>query len=280
MAGIAVNPSLLGTLKASQDNYITSQKAQLGASRDATVNKINSGFDDNMLTENNNKTDATNQYNTTYKGLVKQNNLDSQVTNLTAYNNGIQNSQQMLGLMQGDQARFKDNTVTAQTTRDQAINQINSRISNLTKQKNADMLTATNTFNAGMVGATADAQKQYNDSLFQLQQQALQQQQAQALAQQQARALAVQRAKTMDASNLSSGARASAVQGASNLASQYGQYKTTSHNTALDHYNQKETQLFTGSVVRNTPVIPPPSLSANQGLSDWQKYRIMTGQGI
>lgn len=278
---IQVNQDLLNTAKASSDNYFTGQQAQLTQTRDSAIANANSSFDQNNATEQNNINQAKQTYDSNYKDLDKQHYDDDQVAQLTAQKNGLGNSAQAVGFQQGSQARFNDNNTKIMTARDQTINDINTRISNLLKSKTDSIANATNMFNVGLQGARGDADKMYNDAVFQLQQQALAQQQqaeaqARAVAQQQAMARAQeQQAQVSKANAFTQPAVASAVQNTDNLFQQYNAQKVMN---GSDLYGQKMAQIFgVGTNARTQPVMPPPNIADNQALSPWQKYKLIMG---
>ena len=95
--------------------------------------------------------------------------MASEKTKVYGQNMGIQNSQQMVGLMQGDEARTQNLNNTNMSTRDKAINDIKTRLNSLKNNMNIDISTANSAYNTGMQEANATANLNASTNLFNFQ---------------------------------------------------------------------------------------------------------------
>lgn len=143
-------------LQNSAQAQIGSQTAQLGFARDQALADIDRALNQAVANGEMSIRQAQQQFEAAQKEIQHQAYIDSEHTNLTAYDRGIQNSAQMIGLMQGDQARTNNRISTAMTTRDQAINEINHQLNSLKYDAEVNRGLANSQYNYGLAGAQGD----------------------------------------------------------------------------------------------------------------------------
>ena len=101
------------------------------------------------------------------KQTIQQNAYQqSQSTNLEGESRGIQNSQQMIGLQQGDNQRTNSMINENMTKRDQRVSDVKDRIANIKNSKNLDVTSATAQHGYAVAGARGEADAQYAQNMF------------------------------------------------------------------------------------------------------------------
>jgi len=148
--------SMQGWLEQMSQQQIASQQAQLGAARDQQLAEIDKALQQAINAGEISVREAEAQYEAAKKQIHEQAYVDSEATALAGQQRGIGNSMQMLGLMQGDQARTNNLLNQNITTRDQQINAINNQLAQLQAGANIDRTMANANYNYGLAGATAE----------------------------------------------------------------------------------------------------------------------------
>lgn len=282
-----------------RDAYIADQTGLLSKTRDDAIAQLQVAYQNAVDDGNMSIEEAKKGFEATKQQIDQQAYQNSQSSDILAYNNGIQNSMQMLGLKAGDNARVQDAVSTATSDRDSRVNEIMNRLSSLAKEKDINVANANNAYNSGIASATAQANQMYNSGLLDLGQSAYntatQQQQANqqhvwdldtiALNQKNdLEKMSVQNGYDTALARMSAGlsAKSNAVNSANAskvitpLANAYSNFKNTKQGTALDQYYKSQEKIFKPSVVMKNPVMPIPSVANNQALSSWEKYRMIT----
>jgi hypothetical protein len=155
--------AIKGMLKKSSESYFDGQKAMLGASRDTQINQLKKAYDEAVRQGNLSITDANRQFEEQVEQINQNAYKDSQVTQLVSNRMGIQNSQQMVGLMAGDNARKNSLTRDSMSDRDYRVNQLKDRINSLGLKKDLDIQTANTMYDAGIQQARSQADMMYTD---------------------------------------------------------------------------------------------------------------------
>lgn len=147
-----------------------SQASQLGLARDQQLAEIDKALNEAVNKGQISIRDAEEQYKQAEQQILQQAYNDSEATNLAGYGRGIQNSAQMVGLMQGDQARRNSLLNQNVTTRDQQINAINNQLEQLRYNANIDKSMANVNYNYGLAGAEANIDANMMQQLLQVNQ--------------------------------------------------------------------------------------------------------------
>lgn len=143
-------------LQSMSQQHLASQQAQLGMARDQQLAEIEMALQKAIANGQLSIRQAEQQFEEAKKGIYDQAYRDSELTNLTAHDRGIQNSAQMIGLMQGDAYRRDSLLNQNLTTRDQSINEINQQLNQLKYEADINKGLANSQYNYGMAGASAD----------------------------------------------------------------------------------------------------------------------------
>lgn len=143
-------------LQNSANAQITGQQAQLGMAKDQALAQLEANLQKAINQGQLSIKEAEAQFASAKKQIDEQAYRDSEITNLTAHDRGIQNSAQMLGLMQGDQYRQQSLISDAMTTRDQQINAINNQLEQMKYETGVNKSLAQSQYDYGLAGASAD----------------------------------------------------------------------------------------------------------------------------
>lgn len=158
-------------LQQSANSSFQSQQALMQQALHQQITELQKAYE-NAVTEGNlSIREAEQQFNAQKQEIEKHAYVDAQATALAGEDRGIANSQQMLGLMQGDQARKNSMLNQNVSERDLRINNIKDRIKNLGTQKNLDMASANAQYGYGLAGARAQTDAQLQQQLAEMQMQ-------------------------------------------------------------------------------------------------------------
>jgi len=155
-------------LNQSAQAQITSQQSQLGLARDQQIAQIEQALQKAIADGEMSIREAQKQFEEAREQIYQQAYVDSEHTNLAAYDRGIQNSAQMIGLMQGDQSRRNSLLNKNLTTRDEQINAINNQLKQMEYDANMGKASANSQYNYGLAGAQADIYSQLYSNLANL----------------------------------------------------------------------------------------------------------------
>ena len=165
--------SIQDSLKQAQSSYMTNQKALLDSALSTQLAKLQNVYSQAISDGQISIRDAQDQYATQKATLEQQAYQNSEKTNLYSQDMGIQNSQQAIGLMQGDQARANSLSNQNMTARDKQINDIKSRLQNITNQNSISMVDAQAQHDYGLAQAQGTADMNYANGLVSLKTDAL-----------------------------------------------------------------------------------------------------------
>lgn len=153
-------------LQGASDSYFKQQQAMLESNLTAQISELQSAYQDAVAQGQLSVRDAETQFEEQVKQIQQQAYLDSERTSLYGQQMGLQNSQQMIGLMQGDAARKQSLMNENQVNRDKRINDIKDRMNAITSQKDIAIARANADYRTGLLGASAESQRMYNEGMF------------------------------------------------------------------------------------------------------------------
>ena len=130
-----------------------SQESLLASARDKQLAEIQKGLNNAVEEGKISVREAEEQFATQKAAIEKEAYKDSEITQLTAHDRGIQNSAQMLGLMAGDNERKNTMINENVTTRDQRINSITDRLNAIKNNSAIDSQNAHATYGYGLASA-------------------------------------------------------------------------------------------------------------------------------
>lgn len=160
-------------LKANQqmgEAQFEAQKAKLDSMLNSQISQLKMAYEQAIADGQISIRDAESQFQSQKQAIEKQAYLDKERTDLYTQDMGIQNSQQAVGLMQGDNARKAGLLNQNMTERDKRVNDVKDRLSAIRKQKDIDLARVQSEYDSGILGARADANKFVNQNSFGLMQ--------------------------------------------------------------------------------------------------------------
>lgn len=140
----------------SAQNQLTSQQGQLALSRDQQLAELDMALKQAISQGQMSIREAEQQFEKAKGQIYAQAYTDSELTNLTAHDRGIQNSSMMIGLMQGDTSRRNTLLNDNLTTRDNQINAINNQLAQMEYSTNVNKALANSQYNYGLASAQGD----------------------------------------------------------------------------------------------------------------------------
>lgn len=144
-----------------------SQEAILSQTRDAQIAEIQKALEDAVAEGKISTREAQSQFDSGKKEIEKEAYRQMQSTKLQSQNRGISNSQQMLGLQQGDNSRKLSMLNENLTTRDKRVNDIKDRLDSIKNKSAIDTSTANATFGYGKAAAQGNIDSQVMQQMFQ-----------------------------------------------------------------------------------------------------------------
>lgn len=149
-------------LQKSAEAQISSAEAGFAQARDQQISELQKMLNDAVYSGQMSVKEAERQFEEQVKAINAQAYQDQEVTRHNAQTMGIQNSQQMLGMMASDQARTQSLKSNAMSERDMKIYEINNRIQAL---KSATAIDIAN-INANYNNAVTQAQGQIMADMY------------------------------------------------------------------------------------------------------------------
>ena len=153
-----------------RDAYITQQKSILEANLESQLTALKNSLDQAVADGELSVREAEYQFEQQKQALEKQAYLDSERTQLYGQEMGLQNSQQMAGLIAGDTMRANSLLNQNMTVRDKQIADIRTRLDAIKNQYNNAVNEAQANFNTGLMQVEGQAQQQYAQNMFNLKQ--------------------------------------------------------------------------------------------------------------
>lgn len=153
-------------LRESADGMFAQQEAMLGQARDEQIAQLEKAYADAIAQGTISVRDAEAQFQEQLSVINQNAYQDAQRTQLLGTDMGIQNSQQMVGMMQGDNARKNSMINQNMTTRDKRVNDIKDRINAIKANKDLDIASANANYNYGVAGARGQIDSQMYQNMF------------------------------------------------------------------------------------------------------------------
>lgn len=263
-------------LKNSSNAQYKQQEAGFARTRDQQINDIGKAFDEAVKTGKVSIEEANIAFDDAVKQLDANLYRDTQLTNITGFDRGIQNSQQLIGLQQGDTNRKNVQQTEFSVERTRRVNALNDRIASLTKQKDLDIGQAKTDYNYNITGARASADMALNEGLFQLKQTEYNNMQAMA------QALASRSFSSGGGGGGGSTRTTSkptyTVSPSKTLDNSLKEFVASKQQTSLDDYYTRRQNLTKRSVMdTRTPLGAPVSVANNPTLSAYEKMKMFGG---
>ena len=146
--------------------YYQGQMAQLSSARDSQLKELQSAYADAISEGKGSIRDANSSYESQKGEIQQQAYLDAEQTALYGNDMGIQNSQQMAGLMAGDNARKNTMLNSNMTERDKRIAEINDRLDSIKTKRDLDIANVNSQYDSGLLQARSQAGQMYSNNLF------------------------------------------------------------------------------------------------------------------
>lgn len=161
--------NIQNSLQGSADSYLASQKAGLEQILNNSITTLSKAYEDAIADGSISVRQAQTDFAERKKELEKQAYAQAEVTRLYGNQIGISNSQQMAGLMAGDNARANANVQTAMSDRDKRVADISDRMNVISKQRNLDISAAQKEYDLGLLKASGEANRMVSDGLLGIQ---------------------------------------------------------------------------------------------------------------
>lgn len=146
--------------------YVQQQQGMLEAARQNQFTNLQKAYSDAVAQGRMSVRDAEQQFNEQSQSINQTAYQDAERTKLYGQDMGISNSQQMMGLMQGDNTR-KNNLINQNMTmRDRRINDIRDRVNAITTQRDLDIANINTQYDAGMQQAMGTAMSNMTNNMF------------------------------------------------------------------------------------------------------------------
>lgn len=163
--GLTNMQSMLGNMS---KGYVDKMSSAAQIARDAEIAELQQSLAQAVEEGKISVRDAQAQFDEQKKGIEQKAYVDAERTGLYANDMGIQNSQQMLGLQAGDNARTNANINANVNERDRRINDVKDRINALKNQTNIGIAKANANYGSRVLGYQGEAMQNENQNLFDL----------------------------------------------------------------------------------------------------------------
>ena len=166
-----VNPEMQNMqdiIEQQRQNYIQQQQAELEMIKDKRIAELQVLYQQAVSEGNMSIREAEAAFNQKKAEIEQEAYLDAERVSLYAHNSGIQNSQQMVGLMQGENARNRGLVNQNMSDRDKRIADIRDRLDAILKEKNINVANVNSEYYSGLLKANADANLAANTNMFNL----------------------------------------------------------------------------------------------------------------
>ena len=148
--------------------YIEQQQALLAMERDRQIAELEMIYERQVAEGKLSVREAEEALEAEKKAIDQEYYLASQKLNIYAQNMGIQNSQQMIGLMQGDTYRKQQLSSEATDKYNKRVADIRDRINGLMNERDIGIANANAQYNSGVINASAAARLNSNNQMFNL----------------------------------------------------------------------------------------------------------------
>lgn len=159
---------LAGFLTQGANAQYSGAQAQLGQARDSQISELQKAYADAVASGEMSIREAEALFQENKGNIERQAYSDSERTALMAEDRGIANSQQMMGMVAGDNARTNSLINQNMTERDKRIADVKDRINALTKQKDLDIANANSTYNYSLANSRSQMASNLTNQMFQM----------------------------------------------------------------------------------------------------------------
>lgn len=160
---MATLEELLAQARSDADSYYKGQAAQANTAYNAEIASLQKALNNALAQEEISKTEANRLFDEGVASINSQSYNNSQVTDLTAHQNGINFSQQYLAQMQGDQFRTNQLQQSNTNQRNVRLTDIANRINTLRQNNDLSVAQATTSYNNNLVNLRTESDRMYND---------------------------------------------------------------------------------------------------------------------
>lgn len=234
---MATLEELLLSARSNADQWLTGQKATAQSSYDAEVNALRKALELGVTEQNQLSGQAKRDYENQVAQINQQVYNDSQLRQSMGYGAGMQNSQQFLAQMSGDQYRRQQMDAGVAKDRDARLGDIANRIASLKTQTDFDLSSALSGYNSRLAGLSSEAENMYNNNVLSLREKQLEQEYALQRMQQEY-AMASRSAGSPGGGGTPSGVTQTTA--SPTLAKSVSQYNTAVNSTPLDAYYKSQ----------------------------------------
>ena len=165
----AQQQDMMNNLQMMSQSQLQQQKAMLDAQLNQQIMALERAYAQAVQEGKLSVRDAKEQFDMEKREVEKQAYLDAERTQLYSQEMGIQNSQQMIGLMQGDNARTNELHQTARLQKERRINDISDRLNRVKQDVEFGRIDAQNQHQTGMAQATGAINAQMYQNMFDMQ---------------------------------------------------------------------------------------------------------------
>ena len=160
---------MMNNLQMMSQAQLQQQKAMLDAQLNQQIMALERAYAQAIQDGKISVRDAKEQFDMEKKEVERQAYLDAERTQLYSQEMGIQNSQQMVGLMQGDNARTNELHQTARLQKERRINDISDRLNRVKQDVEFGRIDAQNQHQTGMAQSTGAINAQMYQNMFDMQ---------------------------------------------------------------------------------------------------------------
>lgn len=151
----------------STQGFLQSQLAQIESMAMSQVAELEMAYSNAIEEGKISVRDAERQYEKQKQQIEKQAYIDKESIRANAQHRGIQNSQQMMGMQMGADARTQSVMQESMSDRDQRVNDIRDRLARISEQKDLDIARTHKERDYNILGAEGQAQQMKSEQLAQ-----------------------------------------------------------------------------------------------------------------
>lgn len=152
-------------LNEQRNSYIQEQTAIANSGKTQQLNDLQKSYDQALLDGQKQQTDVEDQFVENTGAINDEAYLQSQQTELGAQQRGIGNSQQLLALQSGDKRNTQNLMNENRIARDKRINDIKTRISQITNEHNMNVSEVNTLYNNNLQQINAQASQMYTQNM-------------------------------------------------------------------------------------------------------------------
>lgn len=157
--------SYYGNVTDQRDSFIDNQTAQADTAYAENTTELQKAYDRAIQEGTMDKEEARKQFDQGVEAINQQAYQQQQVNNLTGQQRGIQNSQQMIGLQQGNQRNQLNQTNESRNARDDRIADIRNRLATITNEHDLNLAFAGREHNNTLRSIDAQGRQMYAEGM-------------------------------------------------------------------------------------------------------------------